>query len=145
DFDTAFFHELPDSARTYAIPATLAEQHGIRRYGFHGLAHQFMSRQLESLSPDGRHPERAGTLQLGQGCSVAALRSGRPVETSMGFTPLEGLVMGTRSGDIDAGVLLYLAQQGYQWDELEDMLNRKSGLLGLSSESDDVRVLLEAE
>ena len=144
DFDTAFFHELPDTARTYAIPAALAERHGIRRYGFHGLAHQFMSRQLESLSPDGRHPERAVTLQLGQGCSVAALRSGRPVETSMGFTPLEGLVMGTRSGDIDAGVLLYLAQQGYGWDELEDVLNRKSGLLGLSSESDDVRVLLEA-
>ncbi|HLU05209.1 MAG TPA: acetate/propionate family kinase [Woeseiaceae bacterium] len=145
DFDTAFFHNLPETARVYAIPARVAEHHGIRRYGFHGLAHQFMSRQLESLSPGGKHPERVVTLQLGQGCSVAALRDGRPVETSMGFTPLEGLVMGTRSGDIDAGVVLYLAQQGYQWDELEDVLNRKSGLLGLSGETDDIRALLELE
>src|SRR5690606_12094475 len=89
--------------------------------------------------------ERMVTLQLGQGCSAAALRDGRPVETSMGFTPVEGLVMGTRSGDIDAGVLLYLAQQGYSWDELEDLLNRQGGLLGLSGESDDTRALLELE
>jgi acetate kinase len=145
DFDTAFFHDLPETARVYAVPSGLVERHAIRRYGFHGLAHQFMSRQLESLSPDGKHPERMVTLQLGQGCSAAALRDGRPVETSMGFTPLEGLVMGTRSGDIDAGVLLYLAQQGYSWDELEEMLNRQSGLLGLSGESDDTRALLELE
>jgi acetate kinase len=145
DFDTAFFHDLPDTTRVYAVPSGVAERHGIRRYGFHGLAHQFMSRQIESLSPDGKHPDRVVTLQLGQGCSVAALREGRPAETSMGFTPLEGLVMGTRSGDIDAGVVLYLAQQGYQWDVLEDMLNRKSGLLGLSGESDDIRELLELE
>lgn len=145
DFDTAFFHDLPETARACAIPADLAGRHGIRRYGFHGLAHQFMSRQLEALSPDGKPPPRMVTLQLGQGCSMAALRDGRPVETSMGFTPLEGLVMGTRSGDIDAGVLLYLAQRGYQWDALEDLLNRKSGLLGLSGESDDVRALLELE
>jgi acetate kinase len=145
DFDTAFFHDLPETARAYAIPAELADLHGIRRYGFHGLAHQFMSRQLESLSPDGKFPERMVTLQLGQGCSAAALRDGKPVETSMGFTPLEGLVMGTRSGDIDAGVLLYLAQQGHGWDELENTLNRKSGLLGLSGESDDIRRLQKLE
>ncbi|HEX5764896.1 MAG TPA: acetate/propionate family kinase [Woeseiaceae bacterium] len=145
DFDTAFFHDLPEAARVYAVPSGLAERHAIRRYGFHGLAHQFMSRQLELLSPDGKHPDRMVTLQLGQGCSAAALRDGRPVETSMGFTPMEGLVMGTRSGDVDAGVLLYLAQQGYPWDELEDVLNRKSGLLGLSGESDDTRALLELE
>lgn len=144
EFDTAFFEGLPQTARSYAIPSGLAERYGIRRYGFHGLAHQYMSRQLETNEHIGK-AARAVSLHLGQGCSVAALRDGRPVETSMGFTPLEGLVMGTRSGDIDAGILLYLAQQGHSWEEIEDILNRKSGLLGLSGESDDIRKLLELE
>jgi len=142
EFDTAFFHDLPETARSYAIPSGLTERYGIRRYGFHGLAHQYMSRQLDS---SGGRSARVVSLHLGQGCSVTALRDGRPVETSMGFTPLEGLVMGTRSGDIDAGILLYLARQGHSPDELEELLNRKSGLLGLSGESDDVRKLLELE
>jgi acetate kinase len=145
EFDTAFFRDLPETARSYAIPSGLTERYGIRRYGFHGLAHQYMSRQLESCARDGRADARVVSLHLGQGCSVTALRDGRPVETSMGFTPLEGLVMGTRSGDIDPGILLYLARQGHTWDELEDLLNRSSGLLGLSGESDDVRKLLELE
>lgn len=145
EFDTAFFHDLPEKVRTYAIPSDLAARYGIRRYGFHGLAHQFISKQLQLTSPDGKQPGRILSLHLGQGCSVAAIRHGRPVETSMGFTPLEGLVMGTRSGDLDPGILLYLAQQGHEWDELEDIFNRKSGLLGLSGESDDIRVLLELE
>jgi acetate kinase len=144
-FDTAFFHDLPEITRVYAIPSELAARYGIRRYGFHGLAHQYMSGQVASGSSAGGRPARMLSLHLGQGCSVAALRDGRPVETSMGFTPLEGLVMGTRPGDIDAGILLYLAQRGHAWDELEDMLNRQSGLLGLSGESDDVRELLELE
>jgi len=143
EFDTAFFHDLPETARSYAIPSGLTERYGIRRYGFHGLAHQYMSRQLDSCA--GRKSARVISLHLGQGCSVTALRDGRPVETSMGFTPLEGLVMGTRAGDIDAGILLHLGRQGHSWDELEDLLNRKSGLLGLSGESDDVRKLLELE
>jgi acetate kinase len=145
EFDTAFFHDLPETARSYAIPSGLAERYGIRRYGFHGLAHQYMSLQLDACARNGRQTARVLSLHLGQGCSVAALRDGRPVETSMGFTPLEGLIMGTRSGDIDAAILLYLAHQGHPPDELEDLLNRKSGLLGLSGESDDVRKLLELE
>ena len=145
EFDTAFFHELPETTRAYAIPAELAREHGIRRYGFHGIAHQYMSQQLETLALPEKTRERVLSVHLGQGCSIAALKNGRPMETSMGFTPLEGLVMGTRSGDIDAGVLLYLARKGQKWNELEDMLNRQSGLLGLSGESDDVRRLLELE
>jgi acetate kinase len=145
EFDTAFFHDLPETARSYAIPSALAERYAIRRYGFHGLAHQYMSQQLEEMERRGRGTTRVVSLHLGQGCSVTALRDGRPVDTSMGFTPLEGLVMGTRSGDLDAGILLYLARQGHSWDGLEDLLNRESGLLGLSGESDDVRKLLELE
>jgi acetate kinase len=144
-FDTAFFHDLPESARAYAIPADVAQSYGIRRYGFHGLAHQYMAQQLSAFAGAKDFPERVISLHLGQGCSVAALKNGRPVDTSMGFTPLEGLVMGTRAGDIDAGILLHLAARGHDWRELEDLLNRKSGLLGLSGASDDVRQLLELE
>ncbi|MEX2123693.1 MAG: acetate/propionate family kinase [Woeseia sp.] len=144
-FDTAFFHDLPEAVRTYAIPSGWAGRYGIRRYGFHGIAHQYMSLQLRSQWRPAQAPSRVVSLHLGQGCSVAALRDGRPVETSMGFTPLEGLIMGTRPGDIDAGVILHLAQQGHDWHALENVLNRRSGLLGLSGVSDDVRKLLELE
>ncbi len=140
-FDTSFFHDLPDATRHYAIPEEWSEAHAIRRYGFHGIAHQHLANVLRSV---GAGP-RAVTLHLGQGCSAAALLEGRPVDTSMGFTPLEGLIMGTRSGDIDAGVLLHLARRGHAWKDLEDGLNRRSGLLGLSGLSDDVRVLLAHE
>lgn len=144
-FDTSFFHQLPPAARTYAIPTELARRHAIRRYGFHGIAHQSMSRQLREAAGCDASLSKVVTLHLGQGCSIAALRDGRPVETSMGFTPVEGLVMGTRCGDVDAGILLFLARQGMQWDELDDLLNRRSGLLGLSGKSDDIRELLELE
>ena len=140
-FDTAFFHDLPASARCYAVPAEWAERHAIRRYGFHGIAHEYLSRQL----PGGGRSARAVTLHLGQGCSVAALRDGRPLDTSMGLTPLEGLIMGTRCGDLDPGVVLHLARQGLGWKEIEEALNRRSGLLGLSGASDDVRELLALE
>lgn len=140
-FDTAFFHELPEEARCYAIPPEWAERYGIRRYGFHGIAHEHLS---NTLAGRGRF-SRVVTLHLGQGCSAAALLDGRPVDTSMGLTPLEGLVMGTRCGDIDPGVLLHLARRGCSWKELEDGLNRRAGLLGLSGESDDVRRLLALE
>jgi acetate kinase len=144
-FDTAFFHDLPQSARDYAIPAEWSERYSIRRFGFHGIAHQYLSEQMARAPRDGPAPSRVLSLHLGQGCSITALRDGRPVETSMGFTPLEGLVMGTRAGDVDAGVLLHLARQGHDFKELDDALNRRSGLLGLSGVSDDVRRLLELE
>jgi len=138
-FDTAFFHDLPETARRYALPRDWSERHHIRRYGFHGIAHAYLA---EALAGHGR---RAITLHLGQGCSAAALVDGRPVDTSMGFTPLEGLVMGTRAGDLDPGVLLHLTRLGYGARELEDGLNRRSGLLGLSGSSDDIRELLALE
>ncbi|HEX7082333.1 MAG TPA: acetate/propionate family kinase [Gammaproteobacteria bacterium] len=140
-FDTGFFHALPETARRYAIPAEWSERLGVRRYGFHGIAHEYLARQLDAAGG----ARRAVTIHLGQGCSMTALSEGRPVDTSMGFTPLEGLVMGTRSGDVDPGVILYLARQGLAWKELEDGLNRGSGLLGLSDASDDVRELLALE
>lgn len=144
-FDTAFFHDLPESVRTYAIPVEWTRRFGIRRYGFHGLAHQYMAQHLNGAAASPAASARAVTLHLGQGCSATALRNGRPVETSMGFTPLEGLVMGTRCGDLDAGVVLQVAKMGYTWREIDDALNRQSGLLGLSGVSDDVRELLELE
>ena len=140
-FDTAFFRDLPETARRYAIPAEWSDTHAIRRYGFHGIAHQNLAEALAER----RAGPRAVTLHLGQGCSAAALLDGRPVDTSMGFTPLEGLVMGTRSGDLDPGVLLHLARSGYGLAEIEEGLNRRSGLLGLSGASDDVRDLLAYE
>jgi acetate kinase len=144
-FDTAFFHDLPQSVRTYAIPAEWTRRYGIRRYGFHGLAHEYMATRIRGIVRDPEAGGRVVTLHLGQGCSAAALRRGRPVETSMGFTPLEGLVMGTRPGDLDAGVLLHLARLGLDWREIDEALNRESGLLGLSGASDDVRELLRLE
>jgi acetate kinase len=144
-FDTAFFRNLPEPARVYAIPARWRERFAIERYGFHGIAHEYLASRAASLGRDA--PRRLLTLQLGQGCSVTALANGRPVETSMGFTPLEGLIMGTRPGDLDAGVLLHLARQGTTWEALQHALQHESGLLALSATSDDMRELtrLEAE
>jgi acetate kinase len=145
-FDTAFFAGLPPRASQYAIPRDVAKRHKIRRYGFHGLAHRFMFERYAALS--GRPPEdvRIITLQLGAGCSAAAIAGGVPVDTSMGFTPLEGLVMATRSGDIDPSLPGFLADaEGMPISEIESMLNRRSGLLGLSGLSSDMRDLLAAE
>ncbi|MCX4098949.1 acetate kinase [Nocardia sp. alder85J] len=136
-FDTAFFHGLPDAAKTYAIDASVAAAHGIRRYGFHGTSHEYVSgRVAEAL---GRDPAtlRQIVLHLGNGASASAIRGGRAVDTSMGLTPLEGLVMGTRSGDIDPGIIAYLARTaGMDVDASYDMLNRNSGLEGLSGVND---------
>jgi acetate kinase len=145
-FDTAFFSSLPAFAATYALPHEITERHRIRRYGFHGLAHESMLRRYAEIH---RIPvERATiiTLQLGNGCSVTAIRSGRAVDTSMGFTPLEGLVMGTRCGDIDPGLVGHLSRaEKISVEELERLLNEKSGLLGVSGRSSDMRDLLAAE
>jgi acetate kinase len=143
-FDTAFFATLPPVARAYALPATLVQRHRLRRYGFHGLAHRYLWQRWERLRPPGAGG-RVITLQLGSGCSAAAIRDGSPLDTSMGLSPLEGLVMATRSGDVDPGLLLYLQrQQGWDAAELERCLSQRSGLLGVSGESADARVLLLA-
>lgn len=144
-FDTAFHHTIPPPAATYALPFELAQKYAIRRHGFHGLAYQFDLARYAELA--GRSPSdvNAVILHLGNGASAAAIRNGCSVETSMGFTPLEGLVMGTRSGDIDPGVLGYLARkEKVAAREVERWLNKKSGLLGISGVSNDMRALLAA-
>jgi len=142
-FDTAFFRDLPQHVKAYAVPAHWRERFAIERYGFHGIAHEYLATRVAQLSR--RPPRRLLTLQLGQGCSITALADGKPVETSMGFSPLEGLIMGTRPGDLDAGVLLHLARQGTTWESLEAALYRESGLLALSGATDDMRELLRLE
>ncbi len=144
--DTAYFANLPDIAANYALPRELSAQHGIRRYGFHGLAHQSMVEQWTSRQSDDARDAKVISLQLGAGCSVTASRGGAPVDTSMGFTPLEGLVMATRAGDIDAGLLFYLQREtGMNAAQIETVLNQRSGLLGLSGISGDMRVLLASD
>jgi acetate kinase len=136
-FDTAFFHDLPAAAATYAIDRDLAGKWRIRRYGFHGTSHQYVSEQAAAFLDRPLKDLNQIVLHLGNGASASAIAAGRPVDTSMGLTPLEGLVMGTRSGDIDPGVFGYLcraAQMGV--DEVESMLNERSGLLGLAGERD---------
>jgi acetate kinase len=142
-FDTAFFADLPKAASTYAIPRDLAERHGIRRFGFHGLAHKALWRRWTSRRPELPGGGRLVTLQLGSGCSAAAIRRGAPLDTSMGYTPIEGLVMSTRSGDVDPGILVALQRrERLDADGLERMLDHESGLLGISGSSGDVRELL---
>ncbi|HET9495104.1 MAG TPA: acetate/propionate family kinase [Chloroflexia bacterium] len=145
-FDTSFHATLPDYAYTYAIPRELTERHNIRRYGFHGTAHEYMLERYAQLADVPREQATIVTLQLGNGCSATAIRNGRSVDTSMGFTPLEGLVMGTRSGDIDAGLVSYLGdKENIPISEIDDVLNQKSGLLGMSGRSGDMRDLLSVE
>jgi acetate kinase len=136
-FDTAFFHNLPAAAATYAIDLELAEKWHIRRYGFHGTSHRYVSEQAAAFL--GRPWEELNqiVLHLGNGASASAIAGGRPVDTSMGLTPLEGLVMGTRSGDIDPSIVSYLHREAkMSVDEIETMLNQQSGLLGLAGERD---------
>ena len=143
-FDTAFHADHSPSARLYALPWDLAEQLGLYRYGFHGLAHASLLESLVRLEECDPRSVHAVTLQLGSGCSACAIENGRSIETSMGFSPLEGLPMGTRSGDCDPSIVLALLRNGYSADEVEKLLNHHSGLLGLAGSS-DVRDLLEAE
>ena len=140
-FDTAFHATLPAAARTYAIPRTWTTEWGIYRYGFHGLSHAYCSRRAAAML--GRSSARVVVAHLGNGASVSAVRNGVCVETSMGFTPLEGVVMGTRSGNVDPGALLYLMQhKGLTVEQLLHALNYESGLLGLSGISSDMREIL---
>jgi len=144
-FDTAFHHTIPREAYLYAIPYQLYEKYGIRRYGFHGTSHRYVARRLLSTLNKNKEDLNIITCHLGNGCSITAVKKGESVDTSMGFTPLEGLVMGTRSGDIDPAITFYLIDKGYSTTELNDLLNKKSGLLGISGISNDMRNLLQAK
>jgi acetate kinase len=136
-FDTAFFHDLPPAASNYAIDRDLAKKWGIRRYGFHGTSHHYVSEQAAAFLGRPWDELNQIVLHLGNGASASAIAGGRPVDTSMGLTPLEGLVMGTRSGDIDPGVFGYLCRAANMGvDDVEEMLNKQSGLLGLAGERD---------
>lgn len=147
-FDTGFFRHLPPAAALYAINAEVAEQNQIRRYGFHGTSHEFVSSQVPALI--GRDPlhTRQIVLHLGNGASCSAVENGHAIDTSMGLTPLAGLVMGTRSGDIDPGVIFHLVRQGGMTiDEIDNLLNRQSGVKGLSGVNDfrELRAMIEEE
>jgi acetate kinase len=145
-FDTAFHQTLPSHARRYALPEPLVQKHGLWRYGFHGLAHRWM---MERYGFVAEHPVVHGkliTIQLGSGCSISAIDNGKSIDTSMGLTPLEGLMMSTRCGDVDPMLPYLLASgEGIDRDELEECLYGKSGLLGVSGASGDVHALLDAE
>jgi acetate kinase len=147
-FDTSFHQTMPPEAYLYGLPYVLYQRHGIRRYGFHGTSHRFVSARLAGLlgRPADDPALRLVTCHLGNGCSVAAIRGGRSIDTSMGFTPLEGLVMGTRSGDIDPAAVLHTMQrETIGTGEASALLNKHGGLLGISGVSNDMRALLEAE
>ncbi|UKA66041.1 acetate kinase [Arthrobacter sp. FW306-05-C] len=142
-FDTAFHRTLPEHAWRYAVPDELYTNHGIRRYGFHGTSNQYVARRSAALL-DLPVEEFDGVIaHLGNGASLTAIRGGRSVDTSMGFTPLEGLVMGTRSGDLDPSILVFLGRAGWTPEDLDTMLNRESGLKGLAGHN-DMRSVVEA-
>ncbi len=142
-FDTAFHATIPEVAYTYALPYQLYEKYGIRRYGFHGTSHRYVARRAAKLLEIDKHAINCITVHLGNGSSMAAVKEGRSVDTSMGLTPLEGLVMGTRTGDFDPAILFYLAGRGYDVTSLNKLCNKQSGLLGISGVSNDMRTLLQ--
>ena len=143
-FDTAFHASIPEHAYLYAVPYHLYRRHRIRRYGFHGTSHRYVAYRYRVLRGLTRDQTNVITLHLGNGCSAAAIRGGHSMDTSMGMTPLEGLVMGTRSGDLDPGVVnLIASKEGLLPNEVEGLLNTQSGLLGISGLTNDMRVLEE--
>ncbi len=145
-FDTAFHQTLPEHAFLYALPYQLYRRHRIRRYGFHGTSHRYVAYRYRQLCNIARNETNVITLHLGNGCSIAAIRAGNSVDTSMGLTPLEGLVMGTRSGDIDPAIVDFIgAKEGLTSQEVETLLNKQSGLLGISGLTNDMRELLDEE
>ncbi len=143
-FDTAFHATIPEVAYLYPIPYEFYEKYHIRRYGFHGTSHRYVARRAAELMGKGKYEVNVITCHLGNGCSITAVKNGHSIDTSMGLTPLEGLMMGTRSGDIDPGIIFHLIESlGLSSQEVNDLLNKKSGLLGLSGVSNDFRNLLE--
>src|SRR5437667_1341084 len=145
-FDTSFHHSIPEHAYLYAVPYHLYRRHHIRRYGFHGTSHRYVTERYQMLAGVSTEQTNIITLHLGNGCSAAAIRGGSSIDTSMGMTPLEGLVMGTRSGDIDPAIVSLIAtKEGLSAGETEALLNTQSGLLGISGLTNDMRVLLQAQ
>jgi acetate kinase len=145
-FDTSFHATMPETSYLYALPYWTYVRHKIRRYGFHGTSHRYVAYRYRKLTGKRREDVKIITLHLGNGCSACAIEAGRSVDTSMGLTPLEGLVMGTRSGDLDPSILEYLAhREGMSFVEIDAMLNKQSGLLGVSGITNDMRDLLEEE
>jgi acetate kinase len=145
-FDTAFHQTLPDHAYLYAIPYQLYRRYRIRRYGFHGTSHRYVAYRYRQLQNIARDHTNVITIHLGNGCSIAAIRSGDSQDTSMGLTPLAGLVMGTRSGDIDPAIIDFISvKEGLSSGEVETLLNKQSGLLGISGLTNDMRELLAEE
>jgi len=142
-FDTAFHTTMPELSFLYAIPYDFYQKYKIRRYGFHGTSHRYVARRTAEIMGKGKYEINVITCHLGNGCSITAVKNGKSYDTSMGLTPLEGLIMGTRSGDIDPGVILYLIEGlNLKPSEVSDILNKKSGLFGISGVSNDFRNLL---
>lgn len=145
-FDTAFHQSLAETAYLYAIPYQFYRRYGVRRYGFHGTSHRYVAYRYRQLTGKARDDVKIITLHLGNGASACAIAGGKSVDTSMGFTPLEGLVMGTRSGDLDPAILDYVAaKEGMSSADVEAMLNKQSGMLGVSGLTADMRELLDEE
>lgn len=144
-FDTAFHQTMPPYAYIYGLPYVLYERHHIRRYGFHGTSHRYLTYRIEQISGIPRTKFKLITCHLGNGCSMAAVKFGQSVDTSMGFTPLEGLVMGTRCGDIDPAIIMHLmAKEELELHEINTLLNKHSGLYGISGVSNDMREVIKA-
>ncbi|NLW85046.1 MAG: acetate kinase [Phycisphaerae bacterium] len=141
-FDTAFHTSIPQTAYIYGLPYEIYEKYRVRRYGFHGTSHRYVARRCAKLLGADKTQANIITCHLGNGCSITAVKAGKSVDTSMGLTPLEGLVMGTRCGDIDPAILFYLGEKGYTVQQLNTMCNKQSGLLGISGASNDMRNLL---
>lgn len=142
-FDTTFHRTIPQTAFMYGLPYELYEKYNIRKFGFHGISHRFVAEKAtQLLNRDG--DRNIITCHLGNGCSITAIKGGRSVDTSMGFTPMEGLLMGTRPGDFDPAIIFYLEAKGYNQNQLNDICNKKSGLIGISGVSSDIRDLLKA-
>ena len=145
-FDTAFFQTMPEHAYLYAIPYRFYEKYKVRRYGFHGTSHRYVAYQAARILKRPLDKTRIITCHLGNGCSVAAIKNGKAIDTSMGFTPLEGLVMGTRSGDMDPAIVEYIMEkENIDINKVIDLLNKESGLLGLSGISNDMREIIKKE
>jgi acetate kinase len=144
-FDTAFHHTLPAEAYLYALPNECYRQFAIRRYGFHGLSYAYLLQKLAGLTNRQQNSVNAIFLHLGSGASMAAVARGKSIDTTMGMTPLEGLVMATRSGDLDPGIIFYLQKQGFELPEIETLLNKSSGLKGLAGDGDMRQLLARAQ